>query len=281
MTTNIATLDYELLDSGLGLRYERFGQVRLVRPEPRAEWKTREPFSTWQPHAEAILQGRGTYSWEHFIPFDEPWDIAFGDLSFSLRLSQSKHIGIFPEQEANWHWLRSVLAAQARPIRILNLFAYTGVSTVVMAAQGAHVTHIDASRSAINRAKENSAKNNIPESRVRFITEDALEFLRREIRRGNRYDAIVLDPPPFGRSKSGSFTWESQFDTLLNACKEVLNNDPLFFLLNVYAVPMSDDDLKRRVKALFQGRTVEVGSLALKETKRAQTIELSRFARVT
>jgi 23S rRNA (cytosine1962-C5)-methyltransferase len=283
MNIHISALDYELLDSGLGFRYERFGRVRLVRPEPRATWKTREPFSLWQPHAEASKQDGGSYSWECCLPFDDPWDISFGEFVFSLRLSQSKHIGIFPEQEANWHWLSETLnkQMQGKALKVLNLFGYTGVSTVLMASSGALVTHVDASRSAINRAKENCTKNQIPDNQVRFVTDDAMDFVRREIRRGNRYDAIILDPPPFGRSKKGSFSWESQFEELLKLCKEVLVERPLFFLLNVYAVPVSGQELEKLVGKLFRDRKVEVGSLGLQEKKRAQTLELSHFVRVT
>lgn len=232
---------YEFLASGSGQRLERWQGVAVLRPESGAHW----PLSTdvALPEAEGVYSGEhatgGTWSWKR--PFPEPCIARWGSLSFLIRPTASKHLGLFPEQAPNWHWIMAAITAaltrQETP-RVLNLFGYTGGATLAAAAAGAAVTHVDAARAMVSWCSENARLSGLGTAPVRYIVEDALTFLNREIRRGSRYDAVIMDPPAFGRGKGGE-VWKLsvQLPELVGRAADVLSGSPLFLLLNTYGAP--------------------------------------------
>lgn len=256
-------LDYELLDYGNGQKLERFGPVKLIRPEAGANHQTR--FSNWQADSICQVLGGNRFAWD---PMLKPWIIERGKIKLELRLSQSKNIGVFPEQEANWTWL----ANQVKPNqKILNLFAYTGAASLACASLGAQVCHVDASKSTVQWASENARLSGL--SNIRWIVEDAMVFLRREVARHSQYDGIILDPPPFGQASKGRFVFNQDIAELLKLCQQVLKAKPDFFLLNSYAVNLKPRDLKNLVAGVFQREKIETGELKLKE------LAISTYAR--
>ncbi len=228
--------DYEVLDTGDGEKLERWGDVILRRPDPQTIWPKQRP--DWWQKAQAVYHRseRGGGSWEFKADLPEQWQIRHGGLRFWVRPTGFKHTGLFPEQAANWLWMdRLIRESDRENVRVLNLFAYTGGATLACAAAGAHVTHVDAAKGMVQWAKENRALSGLPEERFRFIVEDALRFVQREIRRGSRYDGILMDPPSYGRGPSGE-VWklENELFGLVETCAAVLGDDPLFFLINSY-----------------------------------------------
>ena len=226
--------DFDVIDAGDGMKLERWGTYLLARPDPQAIWPKRRPES-W-PLADGVYarsaEGGGQWRFRRDLP--EHWQIRYRDLHFYVRPTGFKHTGLFPEQAANWDWMRSLLQKRAGA-RVLNLFAYTGGATVACLKEGANVTHVDAARGMVQWAKENRALSGVPEDKCRFLTEDAKAFVAREIRRGNRYDAILMDPPSFGRGPGGE-VWklEDELFPLTALCAKLLSDRPLFFLLNGY-----------------------------------------------
>ena len=228
--------DYEVLDTGDGEKLERWGSVILRRPDPQTIWPKQRP-DLWQK-AQAVYHRseRGGGSWDFRTRLPESWEIRHGELRFRVRPTGFKHTGLFPEQAANWLWMDRLIRGSGRDdVRVLNLFGYTGGATVACAAAGAHVTHVDAAKGMVQWAKENRELNALPETRFRFIVEDALRFVQREIRRGSRYDGILMDPPSYGRGPGGE-VWklEDELFGLIDTCAQVLSEDPLFFLVNSY-----------------------------------------------
>jgi 23S rRNA (cytosine1962-C5)-methyltransferase len=226
--------DFEVLDAGDGMKLERWGRVLLARPDPQAIWPKADP-ELWNG-ADAVYtrSGEGGGSWEFSRDLPERWQINYRDLSFYVRPTGFKHTGLFPEQAANWDWMRALV--QGRPgARVLNLFAYTGGATIALMKSQTSVIHVDASRGMTAWAKENRALSNASESLCRFITEDAVAFVRREIRRGSRYDGILMDPPSYGRGPGGE-VWklENELYPLAALCAELLSDAPLFYLINGY-----------------------------------------------
>jgi len=267
--------EYELLDSGNNKKLERYGAFTLVRPETQALWAPRRPKLWSDANAEFERHGeKGTWR-ERGIP--ESWQISWNDLAFTVRLTSFKHTGVFPEQAANWEWIRERCAALSNP-KILNLFGYTGIATLAAAkapgsggAMGAHVTHVDASKQSNAWAKENAALSEIPAHAVRYILDDALKFVEREVRRGASYDGIILDPPAFGRGAKGE-VWhiEEDLPRLLAGLAKIFAAKPgSFFLLNGYAAGYSPASFKQAVEdhmkdaARAEG---EFGELRLKES---------------
>ena len=226
--------DFEVLDTGNGEKLERWGSYILARPDPQVIWP-RADEKLWQrAHAHYTRSDRGGGAWEFRERLPERWTVSYGGLSFYVRPTGFKHTGLFPEQAANWDAMAALL--RARPgARVLNLFAYTGGASLACAAAGAHVTHVDAAKGMVQWAKENRALSQLPENRFRFIVEDALSFVRREIRRGSRYDGVVMDPPSYGRGPTGE-VWklENELYNLVDTCAQVLSDDPLFFFINSY-----------------------------------------------
>ncbi len=252
--------DYEVLDTGDGEKLERWGTHYLRRPDPQTIWPKGNESLWRKAEAHYHRSDRGGGEWEFFGRLPEKWQVGYEDLRFWVRPTGFKHTGLFPEQAANWDWMRGLIRESGpREIKVLNLFGYTGGATLACAAAGAHVTHVDAAKGMVQWAKENRELSGLPENRFRWIVEDALRFVQREIRRGNSYDGILMDPPSYGRGPSGE-VWklENELFGLVDTCAQVLSGDPLFFLVNSYTTGFQasvlSNMLERCVSARFGGR---------------------------
>lgn len=265
--------DYEVLDTGDGEKLERWGDVILRRPDPQVIWPKAEPRLWEQARARYIRSEAGGGHWEMSGRLPERWTVALGDLKFYVKPTGFKHTGLFPEQAANWAFMRERLrraGAKGFAPRVLNLFAYTGGATLACAKEGAHVTHVDAAKGMVLWAKENRDLSRIPEESTRFIVEDAKAFVSRELRRGNRYDAILMDPPSYGRGPNGE-VWklEDELYGLVDLCSQVLSDTPVFFLLNGYTTGFSACALRNvvwRCVCSRHGGRAEADELALSVT---------------
>ena len=228
--------DYEVLDTGDGEKLERWGKVILRRPDPQTIWPKAAPDLWKQAQAHYHRSERGGGQWEFLAHLPDRWTVRYGELRFWVRPTGFKHTGLFPEQAANWDWMAGLIRESGRKdLKILNLFGYTGGATAACAAAGAHVTHVDAAKGMVQWARENRELSGIPETSCRWIVEDALRFVQREIRRGNRYDGILMDPPSYGRGPTGE-VWklENELYGLVDTCAEALSEEALFFLINSY-----------------------------------------------
>ena len=227
--------DYEVLDTGDGEKLERWGRIVLRRPDPQTIWPKAEPGLWKKAQAHYHRSERGGGSWEFTETLPERWTVSHGELRFYVRPTGFKHTGLFPEQAANWEWMSGLIRRRGGTPRVLNLFGYTGGATLACAAAGARVTHVDAAKGMVQWAKENRELSRLPETSCRWIVEDALAFVRRELRRGNRYDGILMDPPSYGRGPSGE-VWklENELYGLVEACAKVLAPNALFMLINSY-----------------------------------------------
>jgi len=228
--------DYEVLDTGDGEKLERWGKVLLRRPDPQTIWPKADE-ALWQgADARYHRSERGGGEWEFMTRLPERWTVGFRELTFYVRPTGFKHTGLFPEQAANWIWMGDLIRRSGRKdVKVLNLFGYTGGATLACAAAGAHVTHVDAAKGMVLWAKENRELSGIPETSCRWIVEDAMRFIQREIRRGNHYDGILMDPPSYGRGPAGE-VWklENELYNLIETSSRLLSGDPLFFLINSY-----------------------------------------------
>ena len=243
--------DYEVLDCGGGEKLERWQDVILRRPDPQAIWPQQEPALWAKADAWYHRNERGGGEWEFFRKLPERWTVRYGALSFYVRPTGFKHTGLFPEQAVNWDWMSVLVqaaAAQGRVPRVLNLFAYTGGATMACAQAGAQVCHVDAAKGMMQWARENRSLCGIPEERTRWIIDDALKFVQREIRRGSFYDGILMDPPSYGRGPGGE-VWklEDELYGLVSACAGALSGDPLFFLINSYTTGLQASVLKNMI----------------------------------
>ena len=276
--------DYGLIDSGGGRKLERYGPYRVVRPEPQCLWTARSRQETWT-NADAVFDptddedaGRWRFSGKVAEAFPLSWE----DVRFQGRFTAFRHLAFFPEQAANWAWLKARLKAAGRPLKVLNLFGYTGVASLVAAAAGASVTHVDASKRAVGWARENAALSGLADRPVRWITDDARKYVAREVRRGVRYDGIILDPPKYGRGPNGE-VWRLFEDLpgLIADCAALLSDDASFLLLNGYAERISGLSLAGLLGDALEGRTgvVDWGELALMEEGSDRGIGVSFFAR--
>ena len=260
--------DYEVLDTGDGEKLERWKDVVLCRPDPQVIWPKANPALWEKADARYIRSATGGGEWEFYKKLPDRWVLALGKLKFYVRPTGFKHTGLFPEQAANWEFMAErIKKSQKRPM-ILNLFAYTGGATVACAAQGAHVTHVDAAKGMTQWAKENRNLSGIPEDRTRFIIEDAKAFVAREIRRGNCYDGILMDPPSYGRGPNGE-VWklENELYNLAELCAQVLSDTPVFYLINGYTTGFAASVLGNILTRCMHGKgTVDAGELALPVT---------------
>lgn len=227
--------DYEILDTSNKEKLERWGKYLLVRPDPQVLWNTPHAHAGWKnKNAHYHRSSNGGGEWD-FISLPDEWSIGYKDLTFRLKPFSFKHTGLFPEQAVNWDWFASLIKNANRPIKVLNLFAYTGGATLSAAAAGAHVTHVDASKGMVSWAKENAIASGLENAPIRWLVDDCVKFVEREIRRGNSYDAIIMDPPSYGRGPGGEM-WkieENIFD-FIQLCTDLLSKDPLFYLVNSY-----------------------------------------------
>jgi 23S rRNA (cytosine1962-C5)-methyltransferase len=234
--------DYQLLDSGDGKTLERFGKYLLVRPRPQAIWSKALPSSEWQKANAILVEEKQEYGgkWNILNPMEKSWKISYKDIKFQLQLSSSRHVGIFPEQATHWDWIRQHIETNKNPSRVLNLFGYSGAATLAAAAAGAEVTHVDSSKHAITWANQNTKLSKLDDKPIRWIAEDALKFVKREARRGNTYQGIIMDPPKFGRGSSGE-VWDffKRIPELIEACQSILAKDARFIVMTAYAITAS------------------------------------------
>ncbi len=227
--------DYEVIDTNGGEKLERWGDYLLVRPDPQVIWSTDKVHDGWRhPNGHYHRSKQGGGQWE-FFNLPEQWSIKYRELTFQLKPFSFKHTGLFPEQAVNWDWCAAKIKNANRPVKVLNLFAYTGGATLSAAAAGASVTHVDASKGMVTWAKENAESSGLSEAPIRWLVDDCVKFVEREIRRGNHYDGIIMDPPSYGRGPKGE-TWkiEESIFPFITLCSQLLSDDPLFFLVNSY-----------------------------------------------
>ena len=265
--------DYELIDANNGQRLERWGNITLIRPDPQAMWNLPYDKKLWGC-ADAIYHrsNSGGGSWEVLKKVPQVWSIGYKGLKFNLKPMGFKHTGLFPEQAVNWDFMSGLIEKADRPIKVLNLFAYTGGATLACLKAGAAVTHVDASKGMVAWAKENANASGLSDCPVRWLVDDCVKFVQREIRRGNKYDGIVMDPPSYGRGPNGE-VWklENNLAELLELVSQILGDNPLFFVLNSYTTGMSHTVLNFMVKEIIgRGRkgTVSTEEIGLKVTNR-------------
>ncbi len=232
--------DYEVIDTSNGEKLERWGKYILLRPDPQVLWNTPKKNPAWEKlNAHYHRSKKGGGEWE-FFDLPEQWSIHYRDLTFHLKPFSFKHTGLFPEQAANWDWFSELIRNANRPIKVLNLFAYTGGATCAAAKAGASVTHVDASKGMVTWAKENAQASGLSDAPIRWIVDDCVKFVEREIRRGNHYDAIIMDPPSYGRGPKGEI-WkiEEKIHPFIALCQQLLSDKPLFFLVNSYTTGLA------------------------------------------
>jgi len=276
--------DYALLDSGHGRKLERYGRYTVVRPEPQCLWSPRLEAEAWE-RAYAVFDPADEEDAGRWRFRDRPlesWPLAWGEVRFHGRFTAFRHLAFFPEQAANWAWLDGRIRARGGQPRVLNLFGYTGVASLVMAAAGAAVTHVDASKKAVAWARENAELSGLAERPIRWITEDARKYVQREVRRGSRYDGIILDPPKYGRGPGGE-VWRlfEDLPELAGLCAELLSQEASFLVLNAYAERISGAALSGLLAEKLAGRggEIEWGELALSEEAGERKIGTSFYAR--
>jgi len=248
--------DYELLDASSGERLERWGKVILIRPDPQVVWRTPKNHLLWESaHARYKRSDTGGGQWEYYKKVPDMWKIKYRDLSFCLKPMGFKHTGLFPEQAVNWDLFAKLIKAADRPVKVLNLFAYTGGATMACAGAGAALTHVDAAKGMVLWAKENGKASGFEERPIRYLTDDCIKFAQREIRRGSTYDAIIMDPPSYGRGPGGE-VWklEDNLYDFLELCMELLSPDPLFVAVNSYTSGLSPTVMETLLKYMLLPR---------------------------
>ena len=283
--------DYALLDSGAGLKLERFGNYVFVRPESQAMWKRSLDANAEWKQAHAIFQPTGEESgghWDFKKKVDEQWTMHYPlprtskGLTFKVMTTPGRHLGVFPEVATHWDWFSELIARSKREINILNLFGYTGLATLAAAAVGAKVTHVDASKKSVSWARENQALSNLTEKPIRWIVDDALKFVQREARRGAKYDGMILDPPKFGRGPKGE-VWEvyKSLPGLLEACRDCLSDHPLFVVTTLYAVRASSIHVAQAMEDMMDGfgGKIEMGELVTREQSAGRLLSQATYAR--
>ncbi len=274
--------DYDLLDSGDGQKLERFGPVVLVRPEAQASWRAALPARDWQAAHAVYRQSEQGGRWAMQHPFERRWVIDYRGLQCQLEIDQSRHVGVFPENAVHWDWIETQVAAAGRPLRLLNLFGYTGLATLAAARAGARVTHVDASKRAVTRARENQALSGLADRPVRWIVEDALKYLRRETRRGTRYDGIIMDPPAFGRGPNGEvWSFEQLFGELCTACRAVLSDRPRLVVATLYTRSVDFGITQDALAAMMAGHRGDLtaGRMVTRDRSANREIEHGQFVR--
>ncbi len=271
-------MNYELVDSGDGRRLERFGEYVLDRPDPEVLWQKNLPQSEWIK-ADAIFRD----GWVKVNNVPEKWEMSHGEIKFWAKLAPFKHTGVFPEQAVQWDYINKQISKSANlQINVLNLFAYTGIASLFAAKAGAKVTHLDASRPAITWANENRDLNGMQDAPIRWIVDDAIKFTEREIKRGVKYNAIIMDPPVYGHGPTGEiWDFNKDFPKLLENCRKIISDEPLFVLVNAYAVSSSSTTLANTLQGYFGnlGGTIENGELTLKEKSGGRLLSTGIWAR--
>ena len=279
--------DYQLLDSGDLRKLERFGKVRVNRPDPQAFWKPATPVANWKADATFASakdedDDRGAWTFVGKQPAED-WPIGWNGLKLNARLAAFRHMGVFPEHSVHWRWAMDQVAVANRPIKALNLFGYTGMMSLALAKAGADVVHLDASPKSIAQARENASLSGLDAAPIRWITDDAMKFVERELRRESKYDVIVLDPPKFGRGpKNETWRFESDFPRLLDNIRTLLSDNPLFVIATVYAVRLSYVAVAQAVASAMPAGKVVSGEMAIRESSTRDIIlPTGLFARWT
>lgn len=278
--------DYELLDSGNGEKLERYGPYILRRPDPEALWEKRKDLSFWDNAELRFVRNNNKTKWVTKEGTSRNWNIVFGDLNFSIRPTSFKHTGLFPEQLPNWQWtekvIKKALLKKDKTISVLNLFGYTGGATLAAAKAGAEVCHVDGSKTAVEWARVNAQLSGLEDAPIRWIVDDVLVFLKREIKRGRKYDAIIMDPPSFGHGpKDELWKIEEHFLLLMKLCKEILSDDPLFIIINGYTAGYSSIAYENNLKDImkeYKGE-IEIGELVIEESEGERLLPCGIFAR--
>lgn len=259
--------EYELIDSGDGRKLERFGKYTLIRRESQAIWSESD-LTLWEKADAEYVRTNDRYGeWsKKTLSMPNEWDFNLSNIKMNLKLTPFGHVGVFPELQEQWNWLTQIVSKANSP-KVLSLFSYTGAATLTAAAAGAHVTHVDASKPAITWASENQKLSRLQDKPIRWIADDALKFVKREERRGVKYDGIIMDPPKFGRGPKGEvWQFEKDFPELMQACKAVLSPNPLFFLVTAYTVPVSPISLANVVSQTLENKNVEYGELSIEDS---------------
>ena len=266
--------DYECLDAGNGEKLERWGDVILRRPDPQAIWTVDTYDQSWKNVDGHYFRSRkGGGEWKFYKKLPDHWTISYKELTFKVSPTNFKHTGLFPEQATNWDYMMDKIRKANRPIKVLNLFAYTGGATMACSAAGAEeVVHVDASKGMVSWAKENRDLSHLEDHKIRFIVDDCLKFVAREERRGRKYDAIIMDPPSYGRGPNGEvWKFEDNIYKLIEACTKILSEEPLFFLINSYTTGISstvlENILKTTLLPLYPNGKIEAGEVGLPITK--------------
>ena len=260
--------DYEIIDASNGMKYERWGNVYLLRPDPQIIWNNGDLKDKYN-NIDAIYyrSNKGGGHWENNKDVPSSWIISYKDLKFNIKQIGFKHTGLFPEQAVNWDFMINKIKKSNRKIKVLNLFGYTGGATIACMSVGAHVTHVDSSRGMVDWCKENVSLNEFDTTNVRYIVDDVVKFVQREIRRGNKYDAIIMDPPSYGRGSNGE-VWdiEKNLNYLIEICSDILSDKPLFFLINSYTTGLSSTVLSNllqlKINSKFKG-SITCGEVGL------------------
>lgn len=275
---------YELLDSGNGAKLERYGPYIFVRPEAQAVWRPALPEERWKS-AHAVFQATGEESgghWQFRKNMEPTWIMDYKGLRFRAQAAASRHMGVFPEQATHWDWLRARVQEAGRPIRVLNLFGYTGLATLAAAQAGATVTHVDASKKAVSLARENQALSGLEKQPVRWLVDDVSKFVQREVRRQSQYEGLVLDPPKFGRGPAGQ-VWEffEALPGLLQECRSLLSREPLFVVLTAYAIRASALTTYYALQEMVAGLggSTSTGELVLVERSAGRLLSTAIFSR--
>lgn len=268
--------DYEVLDTSTGEKLERWGPYLLVRPDPQVIWNTPRKLAEWNKkngHYHRSAKGGG--EWE-FFHLPNEWNIHYKELTFQLKPFSFKHTGLFPEQATNWDWFSALIRSAKRPVKVLNLFAYTGGATLAAAKAGAEVTHVDASKGMVAWAKENAVSSGLGDASIRWLVDDCVKFVEREIRRGNKYDAIIMDPPSYGRGPKGEI-WkiEDSIFPFIELTTQILSDNPLFFLVNSYTTGLQPAVLSYMIHTAVVanfGGNVEAEEIGLTVTSNGLTL---------
>ncbi len=279
--TTKASKDYELLDTGREEKLERYGDVLLARPDPQALWEKRLDEGKWGS-AQGRFERTGKEGVWHANELPKEWNIEFGGLNFLIKPTSFKHTGLFPEQLSNWEWTEGRVLEARRSVSVLNLFGYTGGATLAAAKAGAQVTHVDASKTAVAWARQNAELSGLKDAPVRWITEDVLKFVKREIQRGTKYDGVIMDPPAFGHGPAGEL-WkiEEDFLELMKLLPQLLSEKPLFVLINGYAAGYSPLAFAYNLEQFEKnfGGTIEYGDLSIEEQGSGRSLPCGIFAR--
>ena len=241
MRTPLSWEDYELIDCSEGERLERWKDIILIRPDPQVIWKTRKKHPLWKKaNARYVRSNSGGGKWETFTRIPAEWNVDYNDLTFHIKTMGFKHTGLFPEQAVNWDYMTDLIKNAGRPVKVLNLFAYTGGATIACLKAGAHVTHDDASKGMVQWARENAELSGVSDKPVRWLVDDCIKFVQREIRRGNKYDIIIMDPPSYGRGPGGEI-WklEDEVYNFVSLCSEIVSDDAIAMFINSYTTGLA------------------------------------------